>query len=167
RAARSAARAVVAGCGSGGPLLRRTGVVLRGVAPICPLGIFPRRAGEVPAERGMGAPLRSFLLGRALGPGGPGDLRGGLARLRRGRGHVGRRSATARRLRRAAPSTATAAVADLDHLALATHFEQADRFDQVAQLAVAMVAGIERALVADVAADRAQLRPAILALGGV
>src|SRR3546814_4834889 len=41
------------------------------------------------------------------------------------------------------------------------------RLDQVAELAVAVVARVERALVADVAAHRAQVRPAVVALRGI
>src|SRR5690606_22484017 len=52
-------------------------------------------------------------------------------------------------------------------LPLLAHLEQPRRLDQVAELAVAVVARVERALVADVAAHRTQVRPAVVALRGV
>src|SRR5690606_7100638 len=109
-------------------------------APICPSGIFPRR-------RGKRARLRGGGLGRGLPcPGGFRSLGGGRAGL--GRGRV--RGALRRRL--LAGTATAAAVAHFDHLSLPAHFEQVDRFDQVTELAVAVVARVERALVADVAA---------------
>ena len=55
--------------------------------------------------------------------------------------------------------------AHVGRLAILLQFEQADRRQQIAELAVAIVARIERGLVADLAADRAEVRPAILTLG--
>ena len=54
--------------------------------------------------------------------------------------------------------------AHVGRLAVLLQLEQADRRQQVAELAVAIVARIERGLVADLAADRAEVRPAILTL---
>src|SRR5690606_17466903 len=52
-----------------------------------------------------------------------------------------------------------------DTLLVATHLEQVRCLDQVAELAVAVIARVERGLVADLLAHRAQVGPAVLAAG--
>src|SRR3546814_19675475 len=52
-------------------------------------------------------------------------------------------------------------------LSVLPHLEQPRRLDQVAALAIAVVARVERDLVADVAAHCAQVRPAVVTLRGI
>ena len=61
------------------------------------------------------------------------------------------------------PALREALVAQHHLAAAAVEFEQLRRLDQVDQLAVAVVARVERGLVADLLADRAERRPAVLA----
>src|SRR4051812_36771365 len=60
-----------------------------------------------------------------------------------------------------------ASVADEDDLALALDLEQLGGLDQVAQLAVAVVARVEGRLVADLAPDLSEVSPAVVAVRDV
>src|SRR3546814_800810 len=76
-------------------------------------------------------------------------------------------SSTGRLLPRLLPRRRRLLRSHRQQLSVLPHLEQPRRLDQVAELAIAVVARVERALVADVAAHRAQVRPAVVTLRGI
>src|SRR5690606_925042 len=103
-------------------------------------------------------PAARRAAGRAAGD--PRPARGAPGALVAGRGPGRPLLSGLGRLRAAAAGLGL--LADQHRLALAPDLEQADRVDQRAEAAIAVVARVERALVAQVAAHATQVRPALV-----